>query len=84
MARLKRWSDGKEFYSKGISVFAQEEKTRKKGLAADNLKSKGTVVDGHGSAEDSEYRVVQEACFINRALCNLELSKTSSLLELHQ
>ena len=59
------WRDGKEFYTKGIAVLnAKEDKWEK----PDNLEEESKLL-----------REVGEACYINRALCNLELSMTSAL-----
>lgn len=59
-AKAKLWKDGKEFYTKGIAVLhAKEDKWEKP-----------TDVN----AEQKITRQVEEACYINRALCNLELS----------
>lgn len=61
MARAKMWKDGKEFYGKGIAVLTQ--------------KSEGTGVDEENTEVDAEKkREIEEACYINSALCNLELS----------
>ena len=59
-AKEKRWGDPKEFYSKAIAVVQ-------------------TKVDKWDKPENPEeektlLRQVEEAAFINRALCNLELS----------
>ena len=58
MAKAKKWSDGKEQYSKGILALRVE---RKEG-------------DPVGEEEDKRETTVLEACYVNRALCNLELS----------
>lgn len=59
-AREKRWIDAKEFYSKAIAVVqAKVDKWEK----PENV-----------NEEQSLLRQVEEASFINRALCNLELS----------
>jgi len=59
-AKAKMWKDAKEFYTKGIAVLTAKE-------------------DKWDKPEDVEkekrlHREVEEACYINRALCNLELS----------
>lgn len=59
-AREKRWIDAKEFYTKAVAV----------------LKSKEQKWD-KPEDEEEEQRLrgeVEEASYINRALCNLELS----------
>ena len=67
MARAKMWKDGKEFYGKGIAVLTQKDPGQ--GNNATN-----TDTD-NATEEDSERaNEIEEACYINRALCNLELS----------
>lgn len=69
MAKVKRWKDGKEFYTKGIAVLVQEKQRR------------GGLTDKKAEVgEDREVRQrvdIEEACYVNRALCNLELSRSS-------
>lgn len=59
-AREKRWIDAKEYYTKGIAV----------------LRSKEQKWDKPEDEKEEErlLREVEEASYINRALCNLELS----------
>lgn len=67
MAKARKWKDGQQFYTKGIAVLVQE-RQRRGGLP--DPKSAGD--------EDGEIRQqvnIEEACYVNRALCNLELSK---------
>ncbi len=59
MVAEKRWKDAKEFYTKGILALRAPPK---EGAAA--------VED---EAEKAKERAVEEACYTNRALCNLEL-----------
>ena len=59
-AREKRWLDAKEFYSKAIAVIlAKEDKWDK---------------PGKHQEEQKLLRQAEEASYINRALCHLELS----------
>ncbi len=71
VVKLKRWKDGKEFYTKGLAVLAQRKKARL-------LESSNEVGENPPVAEDEaeirKQRELEEACFVNRALCNLELS----------
>ena len=71
VVKVKRWKDGKEFYSKGLAVLAQRKKARL-------LQSSGEVGEEPSVVEDEaeigKQRELEEACFVNRALCNLELS----------
>ncbi|KAK2757569.1 hypothetical protein FQN54_004538 [Arachnomyces sp. PD_36] len=63
-ARAKQWKDGKEFYNKAIAVLnAKEDKWDK----PDDV-----------NHEQRQLRMFGEACYINRALCNLELKNYRS------
>jgi len=61
MARVKKWIDGKEFYSKAIAVLTSKEDKYEKS-------------DDPEAARLKEQEI-EEACYTNRALCNLELSE---------
>ncbi|KAL4989628.1 hypothetical protein BDW68DRAFT_156255 [Aspergillus falconensis] len=63
-AREKRWIDAKEYYTKGIAV----------------LRSKEQKWDKPEDEKEEErlLREVEEASYINRALCNLELKNYRS------
>jgi hypothetical protein len=63
MAKAKLWKDGKEFYTKAIAVLMDKKNFQD---APD-----AQVVDL--DEERQKEREVEEACYINRALCNLEL-----------
>jgi hypothetical protein len=62
MVQSKRWKDAKEFYSRGIAVIT-------------------TKSDQHWDEPENQeeeilkLRLLEEQIFVNRALCNLELSK---------
>lgn len=58
LAKMKKWGDGKELYTKGLVALRVK---RKEG-------------DPTGEGENGRERAVREACLVNRALCNLELS----------
>ncbi|KAL8969330.1 MAG: hypothetical protein Q9197_004400, partial [Variospora fuerteventurae] len=58
MVAEKRWKDAKEFYTKGILA-----------LKAPRKKEDDETSDD----EEVEEKKVEEACYTNRALCNLEL-----------
>ncbi|GLB01534.1 hypothetical protein AtubIFM61612_006273 [Aspergillus tubingensis] len=63
-AREKRWADAKEHYSKGIAVLlAKEDKWDKPEDEKEEARLR---------------REVEEACYINRALCHLELKNYRS------
>ncbi|QSS66546.1 TPR repeat protein [Histoplasma capsulatum] len=63
VTRQKKWADGKEFYTKAIAV-----------LTDDNKWEKGEDPEGDRIKE----REIAEACYTNRALCNLELKNYRS------
>ncbi|KKZ68224.1 hypothetical protein EMCG_06115 [[Emmonsia] crescens] len=63
VTRVKKWSDGKEFYTKAIAVLTGENKWEK----SDD--PEGDLI---------KEREIAEACYTNRALCNLELKNYRS------
>ncbi|KAL2009659.1 hypothetical protein VTN00DRAFT_5466 [Thermoascus crustaceus] len=63
-AKAKNWKDAKEFYNKGIAVLTAKE---------DQWEKPEDV-----AKEQKLLREVEEACYINRALCNLELKNYRS------
>ena len=77
VVKMKRWVDGKEFYTKGLAVLAQRKKVR-------SLESSDEAGDKPSFTEDDtelrKQKEIEEACFVNRALCNLELSTSSESL----
>lgn len=60
MARAKRWKDGKDFYTQALGVLHKES----------NHDPTSAMNQG---AEIQKEKKIEEACYINRALCNLEL-----------
>lgn len=74
MARAKRWKDGKEFYSKGLAALKQPHT-----VPPSNEDGKPPP-DLNPEAEAKKERDIEEACYINRALCNLELRASSLFL----
>ncbi|KAL8827115.1 MAG: hypothetical protein Q9170_007140, partial [Blastenia crenularia] len=61
MVAEKRWKDAKEFYTKGILALKAPENT--------DTQSVNSIEE----SDKQQERQIEEACFINRALCNLEL-----------
>ena len=59
MVKAKMWRDAKEFYIKGLAV-----------LTGPNKWEEGE----DPVAERQKEKALEEACYVNRALCNLELS----------
>lgn len=62
MVAEKRWKDAREFYTKGILALKQERQELPEDLVS----------------EDEKEKAIEEACYVNRALCNLELSTLPS------
>ncbi|KAH8689404.1 TPR repeat protein [Talaromyces proteolyticus] len=65
-AKLKQWIDAKEFYTKGIAVLNVKKEDDKWEKPTDFEK------------EEQMQREAREACYANRALCNLELKNYRS------
>ncbi|PGH23619.1 hypothetical protein AJ80_02400 [Polytolypa hystricis UAMH7299] len=63
VTRQKNWKDGKEFYTKAIAVLTGEDKWEK---------------PEDPERERIKEREIAEACYANRALCNLELQNYRS------
>ncbi len=74
MARAKMWKDAREFYSRGIAVLTEKDRGTE-GVGVDKTIS---AIEDDGEDDTVKMREVEEACYINRALCNLELSKITS------
>lgn len=67
MAKMKMWKDGKEFYDKGIAVLTQNGQEQ-----GDN--ESNTDIHNATQEDAKTLKEIEEACYINRALCNIELS----------
>ena len=72
MVQEKRWSDGKEFYTKGLDIL------RKSRLDRKAQKDPPEVSD-----EIAKEANLEEVCFVNRAFCNLQLSQSRALSHIH-
>lgn len=70
MATEKRWKDGKEFYSKGLAALKQPQQSPP---AAREGAEEISELDPE--AEARKEKDIEEACYSNRALCNLELRR---------
>jgi len=64
MVKEKLWGDAKEFYTKGIAA-----------LTAKGLEAEKWETPGDPEEEARRLRELEEQIYVNRALCNLELSK---------
>ena len=69
MARAKRWKDGKEYYTKGLAALKQPQSISPP--AEDGEYPTTQVLKPETEAKKE--KEIEEACYINRALCNLEL-----------
>ena len=70
VVKLKRWLDGKEFYTKGLAVLVQQKRTR----LSETSQTEDESVALMKAVEAGKEQELEEACYVNRALCNLELS----------
>lgn len=70
MVRSKRWKDAREFYTKGVAVLTSK---------ADDKWDKPENED----EEAARLQLLTEQIYVNRALCNLELSKYDAIVCLH-
>ncbi|KAL8957259.1 MAG: hypothetical protein Q9183_006106 [Haloplaca sp. 2 TL-2023] len=85
MVKEKRWKDAKEFYSKGITALKQMPSDPEN----EEQQVEKHVKDGEGCKEGQEpeeeeiakEKKMEEACYVNRALCNLELPNEMMNLE---
>lgn len=72
--RVKQWLDAREFYTKAIAAL----KGPKQPLPQDEVLGDDRVVEIEDEeAEEKKERSLEEACYANRALCNLEMSITA-------
>ncbi|KAJ8118862.1 hypothetical protein OPT61_g261 [Boeremia exigua] len=69
-ARAKQWNDAKEFYDKAIAALKGPQ--RKPDPEADAEGGKVIEVELDEEEEAKKEKAVEEACYVNRALCNLE------------
>ena len=72
-ARAKQWNDAKEFYDKALAALKGPQ--RKPDPEADAEGGKVIEVELDEEEEAKKEKVVEEASYVNRALCNLEKSK---------
>jgi len=70
-ARAKQWTDAKEFYTKAIAALKGPHGTRDP-----DAEGPGVIeVELDEEEEAKKEIVIEEACYVNRALCNLEKSE---------
>lgn len=77
-ARAKNWQDAKEYYTRALAALHAPPTPPEDGPPDVD------IVEIDEEAEAKKEREIEEACYVNRALCNLELSKwTRSLGDDH-
>jgi hypothetical protein len=74
-ARVKQWTDAKEFYDKAIAAL----KGPQNNPDPDAEGPKVIEVELDEAEEAAKEKATEEACYVNRALCNLEKSKSDLL-----
>lgn len=79
-ARLKQWRDAREYYDKAIAVckhgVPKAEAVEEEGGVEMDLKNGDGAVEEEvvdQEAERKREKAIEEASYVNRALCNLEL-----------
>jgi hypothetical protein len=68
--KVKRWKDAKAFYDQALTAL----KNPKRKFGAEEGATDLDVVDVDEECEEKKEKQLNEACYVNRALCNLELS----------
>jgi tetratricopeptide (TPR) repeat protein len=78
-ARSKQWNDAKEFYDKAIAALKapKKEPDPEDGPQIIDV----TEVEVDEEEEAKKHKVIEEACYINRALCNLEKKNYRSCIQ---
>ncbi|KAF2670981.1 TPR repeat protein-like protein [Microthyrium microscopicum] len=66
-ARARQWLDAREFYTKALATLKGPETAEKR-----------VVEEGEEEEVEIDERAVEEACWVNRALCQLELKNYRS------
>lgn len=74
MVKEKRWKDAKEFYTQGLGALSQKlNATKQSAVDGEKLDLK-PISEEEKDADRQTENTIEEALYINRALCNLELS----------
>ena len=74
-ARAKQWADAKEFYDKAIAALSGPQNS----LGPDVDETPIVEAKLDEAEEAKKEKAIEEACYVNRALCNLEKSEWSRL-----
>jgi tetratricopeptide (TPR) repeat protein len=72
-ARAKQWKDAKEFYDKALAALRGPQNTPDPDAAGPDV----IEVELDEAEEAKKEKVTEEACYVNRALCNLQKGKCS-------
>jgi hypothetical protein len=70
-ARAKQWTDAKEFYDKAIAALKGPQRKPDPDASGPEV----IEVELDEEEEAKKEKVTEEACYVNRALCNLEKSE---------
>lgn len=73
MVKLKRWKDGKELYTQALGALRGTVHERQSDHSAEVPTREASLIADETAAEILHEKQIEEACYINRALCNLEL-----------
>lgn len=78
-ARAKQWTDAKEFYDKAIAALKapKKEPNPEDGPPIVDV----TDIEVNEEEEAKKEKAIEEACYINRALCNLEKKNYRSCIQ---
>lgn len=69
MVKAKRWKEAKDLYSQALQALHEDQHMDS---------GKDAREDSDPEAEMQKEKEVEEACYVNRALCNLSLSASLS------
>lgn len=72
MAKLKRWKEAKDLYTQALGML---HKSHRASASAEPTRTSSTAPE-----KSQQEKSIEEACYVNRALCNLELSMCLSFL----
>ncbi len=69
--KTKRWKDGRDYYTQALRALREESQTKPIDHASESGQELNQNPDGE--AEIEKEKKIEEACYVNRALCNLSL-----------
>lgn len=74
MVKEKRWKDAKEFYTQGLGALSRKADASGRSTGDEEKAAVEPASEEGKEAERLKEQNVEEALYVNRALCNLELS----------